>query len=86
MLKSLKLPGRHEVIDQTLYNLTARKKVPVIFYFILLALYGLASYFVRKTAGNQDILFIINIIQLISAIFLKILLMMKIPCSLMHMF
>lgn len=60
MLKSLKLPGRHEVIDQTLYNLTARKKVPVIFYFILLALYGLASYFVRKTAGNQDILFIIN--------------------------
>ena len=60
MPKNLKLPGRHEVIDKTLARLTGHRKIPVIFYFLLLAIYGLATYFVRETAGNQDIWFIAN--------------------------
>lgn len=60
MQKKFKLPGRYEIIDSTLYSLTAHKKVHPIFYFLLLVLYVLAYYFVKKTAGNQDVWFIGN--------------------------
>lgn len=56
MTKEFKLPGRHEFFEKTFNNLTSRKHVHIVFYFLLLLLYGLTSYFRSKTVGVSSVI------------------------------
>ena len=59
MKKKFSLPGRHEIIEKTLRSITSRKRAHPVFYFLLLAIYFVSYYFIRKTAGNSAV-FIFN--------------------------
>ena len=57
MAKNFKLPGRHEFVEKTLNNITSRKRVHIIFYFLLLILFEIANYFLKVTVSSTEILF-----------------------------
>ena len=57
MERNFKLPGRYEFVEKTLNNITSRKRVHIIFYFLLLILFEIANYFLRVTVSSTEILF-----------------------------
>ena len=61
MAKKIRLPGRHEILEKTLREITSRKRAHIFFYFLILALYILADFFVRKTVGSDEIIHLNNI-------------------------
>ena len=60
MAKKFKLPGRHEFIEKTLNNLTSRKKAHIVFYFLLLALFEVANYFLKSTVTSKEVFMLGN--------------------------
>ena len=57
MERNFKLPGRYEFVEKTLNNITSRKRVHIIFYFLLLILFEIANYFLKVTVSSTEILF-----------------------------
>ena len=55
MRRKISLPGRHEIIEKTLHDITSRKRAHPVVFFFLIALYFVAYYFIRKTSGNPAV-------------------------------